>query len=67
VHAGGHIVRRLGAPSAGVHSVQVEINRRLYLDERAVTRTDGFEPLRAALGRLTKRLVAAAPAIAGRD
>jgi N-formylglutamate deformylase len=64
-YAGGHIVRRLGAPSAGVHSVQVEINRRLYLDERAVTHTLGFEPLRAALARLTKRLAAAAPATAG--
>jgi hypothetical protein len=35
-YTGGTIVKRLGAPDRGVHSVQIEINRALYLDEKAV-------------------------------
>jgi N-formylglutamate amidohydrolase len=44
---------------AGVHSVQVEINRRLYLDELVVEKTNGFAPLAARLDELTRRLVRA--------
>ena len=47
-YKGGHIVRRIGAPSHRVHSVQVELNRALYLDEQSVTKTTGL----VALGRL---------------
>jgi N-formylglutamate amidohydrolase len=31
-YAGGHIVERHGAPSRGVHAVQLELDRSLYLD-----------------------------------
>lgn len=31
-YAGGHIVERHGAPSQGVHAVQLELDRSLYLD-----------------------------------
>lgn len=31
-YAGGHVLRRHGNPRLGVHAVQVEIDRRLYLD-----------------------------------
>ena len=47
-YKGGNIVRRVGNPARRVHSVQVEFNRRLYLDEPSVTKTTGF----MALGRL---------------
>jgi N-formylglutamate deformylase len=61
-YKGGHIVQRLGRPSAGVHSVQVEINRALYLDEATVTRSSGFDALRDHLEQLARRLAQAAPA-----
>lgn len=32
-YAGGHIVERHGAPSTGVHAVQLELDRSLYLDQ----------------------------------
>jgi N-formylglutamate amidohydrolase len=32
-YAGGHIVERHGSPARGVHAVQVEIDRSLYLDK----------------------------------
>jgi N-formylglutamate deformylase len=47
-YKGGQIVRRVGAPSRCVHSIQVELNRALYLDEHSVSKTTGF----VALARL---------------
>jgi N-formylglutamate deformylase len=60
-YKGGTIVEQLGDPARGVHSIQVEINRALYLDELTVEKTDGFTPLANALACLTERLAAAAP------
>ncbi len=56
-YTGGTIVQRYGNPAAGVHSVQVEVNRRLYLNEAVVERNDGFTALAAKLDRLTQALV----------
>jgi N-formylglutamate amidohydrolase len=33
-YAGGHVIERHGRPASGVHALQVEIDRALYLDER---------------------------------
>ena len=42
-YAGGYVTATYGKPSKGIHAVQIEINRRLYLDEtrtvRLVTQT----------------------------
>lgn len=48
-YAGAHILERHGNPSAGTHSLQVEINRALYMDEQTQERHDGFEKLRMDL------------------
>jgi len=55
-YAGGRIVKRIGDPAKGIHSIQIEINRGLYLDEVEVTKSPGFGPLRTALTRFAKRL-----------
>jgi N-formylglutamate amidohydrolase len=44
-YAGGHITARYGRPQAGVHALQIEVRRGLYMDERT------FRPL-AALDQL---------------
>lgn len=59
-YKGGNIVRRVGSPATGVHSIQVEINRGLYLDEVHVEKAAGFDALRANLDRLTDVLASAA-------
>lgn len=59
-YAGGEIVRRYGDPGAGIHCVQVELNRGLYLDEPTTTKTAGFAELRGRLTKVTARLAAAA-------
>jgi N-formylglutamate deformylase len=58
-YKGGEIVKRLGAPAAGIHSIQVEINRALYLDESRVEKTAGFDALARDLAELTRRVVEA--------
>ena len=60
-YKGGTIVQRVGDPARHVHSVQIEINRALYLDERAVEQTAGAWPLRRRLDELARCLASAAP------
>jgi N-formylglutamate amidohydrolase len=40
--AGGHVVQRHGAPSRGIHALQIEIDRRCYLQPHSVRRGTGF-------------------------
>ncbi len=42
-YPGGHITRRYGRPGQGVHALQIEINRGLYLDEASLETTAGLE------------------------
>jgi N-formylglutamate amidohydrolase len=58
-YAGGRIVRQMGEPAARVSSVQIEINRGLYLDELRVEKTAGFDGLARDLDDFTSRLAAA--------
>lgn len=41
-YQGGDLVRTIGRPAAGVHSIQIEINRALYLDEDRAEPGPGF-------------------------
>lgn len=45
-YAGGFVAASYGRPRRHVHVLQIEISRRLYLDERRITRTDNFDVLR---------------------
>jgi N-formylglutamate deformylase len=55
-YAGGLILRNMGAPDEGVHSVQIEMSRALYLDELAVEKTHEFSGLRERLMAFTRAL-----------
>ncbi len=61
-YAGGHVASAYGRPLEGVHVLQVEINRALYLDERRIARTEGFERLREDLKVLMAALCRFSPA-----
>jgi N-formylglutamate amidohydrolase len=54
--AGGFITEHFGAPGLGVHAVQIEIARSLYLDERRLVRTETWRALRDNLFNAAKRL-----------
>ena len=55
-YRGAELVRRHGRPVAGRHSLQVEINRALYMDEVRVERHAGFDRLAQDLGTLVDAL-----------
>ena len=53
--AGGHIIERHGDPRRNIHALQVEVDRRCYLDE-AGTPGGGFDRIAALLERLATEL-----------
>jgi len=55
-YAGGFITEHYGNPAAGLHSIQLEINRALYMDERHYERSPRFEQLAADLVTVADRL-----------
>ncbi len=61
-YKGAAIVRRYGSPAEERHSVQVEINRGLYLEEAAVEKSAGFAKLQSDIAAVTARVAAAARA-----
>jgi N-formylglutamate deformylase len=55
-YKGVELVRMHGRPAERRHSLQVEINRRLYMDESTLDRHSGFAGLQANLRRLLESL-----------
>jgi N-formylglutamate amidohydrolase len=44
---GVELVRRYSDPAAGRESLQIEVNRGIYMDEAAITRSDRFAQTQA--------------------
>ena len=65
-YAGGHILERHGRPAAGIHAVQLEIDRSLYLDARLDLPGPGMAPLSRLLRDMIDALAEEALAAAGR-
>lgn len=51
-YKGMEIVRRHGLPQTGRHALQIEINRRLYMEERKLEKHAGFAALKSNLTEL---------------
>jgi N-formylglutamate deformylase len=51
-YKGVELVRKHGRPAEHRHSLQIEVNRRLYMDEATLEVNPGFASLRADLERL---------------
>jgi N-formylglutamate deformylase len=60
-YKGVELVRRYGDPAQHRHSVQIEINRRLYMNEQTFEMTSGFDKLKADLRSLVSKLLATDP------
>jgi N-formylglutamate deformylase len=60
-YAGGFITEHYGNAAAGLHTIQLEINRGLYMDERRFERSAEFDRLAGKLAELAD-LVATIPA-----
>ena len=55
-YAGGFITEHYGNPAAGLHSIQLEINRGLYMDERRFERSKSFSTVALDLEMVSDRL-----------
>jgi N-formylglutamate deformylase len=56
-YKGGYITAHHGRPSDGVHAIQIELRRDLYMDEeRFVTVEPGVSQLRAVIAALLGEL-----------
>ncbi len=51
-YKGVELVRAFSDPAAQRHSLQIEVNRRLYMDEGTRMKTAGFEKLRVDIERM---------------
>ncbi len=60
-YAGGFTTRHYGAPTKGLHALQIEINRRLYMDEKTYVKRPGFTRLQGHLSSLVRDLAALPP------
>jgi N-formylglutamate amidohydrolase len=56
-YAGGFATRTYGRPPHGVHALQIEISRHLYMDEQTLERHEGFDAMRQLIERLVIALV----------
>jgi N-formylglutamate amidohydrolase len=57
-YAGGFITEHYGNPAAGLHAMQLELNRALYMDERRYERSASFGRLAADLETLADQVAA---------
>ena len=55
--AGAYVAQAYGRPSRGVHVVQVEIDRALYMDEARVEPLPGFAAFRELMGGVVADLL----------
>lgn len=59
--AGGYITQTYGRPQAGIHALQIEIDRGLYMDEPRVERRADFSEVVARLSRVVADLAVLGP------
>ena len=60
-YAGGYTTEVYGRPVEGIHALQIEISRSLYLDEGSLSPKPGFERLAGDLERVFETLAALDP------
>ena len=56
-YKGAELIKRHGVPTENRHAVQIEINRRLYMDESSFLKNNSFSVLKDNILKLTERLV----------
>jgi N-formylglutamate amidohydrolase len=56
-YAGGFATRAYGRPQTGVHALQIEISRHLYMNEATLDRNSGFDAMRSLMDHLISALI----------
>jgi N-formylglutamate amidohydrolase len=55
-YAGGYTTEHYGRPAMGLHSLQIEINRALYMDEERIERGPGIARVQSAIRNMIRAL-----------
>jgi N-formylglutamate amidohydrolase len=64
-YAGGYITEYYGRPQRGLHALQIEINRALYLNERTFEKKPSFAVVERNLRSVVSRLFTELPGMLG--
>ena len=64
-YAGGYVTRHYGRPREGVHALQIEVARRLYMDEARIAKLPDLGGVADRLGTLVEALCAEAGGLLG--
>ena len=59
--SGGYITKKYGDPNNGIHVIQIEINKKLYMDEDKIKKNKNFFTLRRKLIPVIRELSNLAP------
>ncbi len=62
-YAGGYTTERYGRPKTGLHTLQIELNRGLYLDETRIEKTTAFAGLQITISAILAELAKAIPSL----
>ncbi len=62
-YAGGYTTQHYGQPGGGIHTLQIEINRALYMDEKRITKNPYYPKLASDIRGLIESLTAIDPAL----
>lgn len=54
--AGGFITQSYGTPEKGVHALQIEVDRSLYMEERALNHLPQFDDVKGRISTVIERL-----------
>lgn len=66
-YAGGFITENYGRPAGGIHALQIEVNRKLYMNEESFEKLPGFDVLQDDLRSFAAAMIAATTREIGRD
>jgi N-formylglutamate deformylase len=61
-YAGGHTTVQYGKVGDGIHALQIEINRSLYLDEDRIAKKPGFDAVKKRITTALTKLAKLSPA-----
>jgi N-formylglutamate amidohydrolase len=56
-YAGGFATRHYGKPEHGIHALQIEINRSIYMDETRILKLDTFEDVQKRINKVAGSLI----------
>ncbi len=56
-YAGGFITEHYGRPESGLHAIQIEVNRGLYMNESTLEKNSRFDQVAHDIARFVSRLV----------